>query len=453
MCDVLLVDDDGELLHTLARAISPRIAPLTIQGATSGAMAHEFFKQSRPRVVVLDLCLDDRRGVESGFEMLAELCARGSAVRIIVLTGHGSIEHGVRALTLGASSFIEKPVEPEHLAALIVDGAAHIDLRREYDALRSQTNPGLCAELRGESSVMRAVRDQIAFVASTNQPVLLLGETGTGKGVCARLIHECSVRGRENFVHYQPNFGGGDLAQSELFGHRRGAFTGATDDRMGLALQSDRGTLFLDELDEVPAEVQVKLLDLIQERRVRAVGSDTFKKVDCRFVAAMNRPLEEALSGNRLRRDLYHRLAHNVIFIPSLRERVEDIPDLCFGILEALRKREAIRVSDVEPKVFARLQAYSWPGNVRELQGVVERAAYHAHYRERLGITIDDIGALAIQNEDRRESSFHEQVEDFKTRLVRQALDRCKGNQVRAARMLRLDRSSLRRIMSRALHE
>jgi DNA-binding NtrC family response regulator len=449
MSDVLLVDDDGELLQTLARALSPRIAPLTSRGATTPAMAREFFQRDQPRVVVLDLCLDERLGVESGFQLLSEFRSLGPAVRIMVLTGHGSIEHGVRALSLGAASFIEKPVEPEHLAALIIDGVAQADLKREYDATIRQEHAGMRVDLCGGSSAMKTLREQISFVASTHQPVLILGETGTGKGLCARLVHERSGRRGENFIHYQPNFGGGDIAQSELFGHRKGAFTGASDDRVGLALLADRGTLFLDELDEVPPEVQVRLLDLIQERRVRAIGADTFKKVDCRFVAAMNRPLDEALSANRLRRDLYHRLAHNVIFIPPLRDRIEDIPELCRMILATLRKRELLEVVDVEPDVLERFRDYSWPGNVRELQGVVERAAYHAHYKSRSVITGDDIIGRHFVHHPSSEGSFQERVERFKTRLISEALERCNGNQVRAARMLGLDRSTLRRILGR----
>jgi DNA-binding NtrC family response regulator len=251
-------------------------------------------------------------------------------------------------------------------------------------------------------------------------------------------------------VHAQPNFGGGDLAQNELFGHIKGAFTGAVESRAGLAVEAHEGTLFLDELDEFSLEIQVRLLDLVQERRVRPVGCDVFKMVDCRFVAAMNRPLDEALSGNKLRRDLYHRVAHNVLHLPALRERREDIPDLCGSILASMVAREKVQVFEVRSDVLERLKEHPWPGNIRELQAVVENAAYHAHYRGRTYVSCDDIPAISRISSGARLTSFHERTEGFKRQLVEDALARCDGSQVRAARMLGLDRGTLRRIVARS---
>lgn len=450
MFDVLLVDDDGELLQSLVRAISAQVSPLRLRGSTTVNGAEAEVTQHRPRVVVLDLCVDEKRGVESGFELLSKCRAIDPTSRIIVLTGHGSLAHGVRALALGAASFIEKPVEPEHLSAVIRDAAHQAELRREYEKLSNDKSSGPTVDLVGKSDAISSLRDRISFVATTPQPVLILGETGTGKGLCARLIHECSNRRERRFVHYQPNFGGGDMAQSELFGHVKGAFTGATETREGLALDADRGTLFLDELDEMPAEVQVRLLDLIQERRIRAVGSDSFKKVDCRFIAATNRPLDEALATNKLRRDLYHRLAYNVIHIPPLRERLEDIPLLCEAFLLGMRTRELAQVFDLAPAVLERLTNEPWAGNVRQLQAVVESAAYHAHYHRRTVIQVEDLFQLEPQRGGSEDSSFHSRVERFKLRLVEDAIRLSNGSQAQAARALGLDRGTLRRILSRA---
>jgi transcriptional regulator with PAS, ATPase and Fis domain len=280
---------------------------------------------------------------------------------------------------------------------------------------------------------------------------LILGETGTGKGLCARIIHEMSAARDGKFVHYQPNFGGGDLVQSELFGHLKGAFTGAEGQRRGLALEAHGGTLFIDELDEVPAETQVKLLDLIQERRVRALGADTFQSVECRFIAATNRSITSALEEGKIRRDLYHRIAHCVVELPPLRERVEDIPALCERILSDLRKCEALNVFDIEKGAVEALQRRQWPGNVRELYAVVTNAAYRARYTGRSVVEAQDIEGWSGErgqepNTGAAQGSFHEAVLAFKTRLAREALARSGGNQLKAAEELGLDRKTLRRL-------
>ena len=305
-------------------------------------------------------------------------------------------------------------------------------------------------ELSGRSQHVVALREQIAFVASTRLPVLLLGETGTGKGLCARIIHECSPHRNGKFVHYQPNFGGGDIVQSELFGHTRGAYTGAIDVRQGLALQAHGGTLFLDELDEIPPTVQIRLLDLVQEKRIRAVGADQFSSVECKCIAATNRPIEEALETGKIRRDLYHRLAHSILRLPPLRERREDIPDICEAALRSLRRRENMNVFEVAPAVLDHLCAHTWPGNVRELQATIEASAYRAHFHGRDTVELQDLGDVAYVPREVRSGTLHDQVESLKARLVHEALREHSGNQVQAARSLGLDRGTLRRLMARS---
>jgi DNA-binding NtrC family response regulator len=450
MSDILLVDDDSELLQSLVRALSPLVAPLKLIAATSAAVAQSTFTKHRPRVVVLDLCIDERQGVESGFQLLSQLHAIDPTTRCIVLTGHGSVSHGVEALSRGASSFLEKPTEPNHLAAIIADAASQAGLRRELERVSAQLRESNTHELRGRSEHVVSLREQLAFVASNRLPVLLLGETGTGKGLCARIIHECSPHRSGRFVHYQPNFGGGDIVQSELFGHVRGAYTGAVDMRQGLALQAHRGTLFLDELDEIPLAVQVRLLDLVQEKRVRAVGADQFSAIECKCIAATNRPIEEALETGKIRRDLYHRLAHATIRLPPLRERLEDIPDICQAALQSLCKRENMNVFDVAPEVFDHLTTQRWPGNIRELQATVEAAAYKAHFYGRDTIEVQDLGSVSAVPRDVKSGTLHDHVENLKVRLVQEALREHNGNQVHAARALGLDRGTLRRLMARS---
>jgi DNA-binding NtrC family response regulator len=451
MKDILLIDDDAEMLQSLARALSPLIAPLTLCGAGHVDAAMQALRFERPKVVVLDLCLDERVGVDSGFSLLDEILKQSPYARVVILTGHGSLSHGVRALTSGAASFVEKPVDPAHLAALVIDAARQADVWKEYERLRRQSADSSHSQLVGMSDKMQRLRERIHFAASTNQPVLILGETGTGKGLCARILHEASSKSTGKFVHYQPNFGGGDLVQSELFGHLKGAFTGAEGVRRGLALEAHGGTLFIDELDEIPPETQVKLLDLIQERRVRALGSDTYQSVDCRFVAATNRLVPNALEEGKIRRDLYHRIAHCVLELPPLRSRMEDIPSLCDQILGDLRTREALNVFDIEGKALEVLQQQQWPGNVRELQAVVTNAAYQARYSGRSVIECEDVGRsdAVVEREATPEcatGSFQEAVLAFKSKLVREALSRSGGNQLKAAIELGLDRKTLRRL-------
>jgi two-component system C4-dicarboxylate transport response regulator DctD len=453
MSDIMLVDDDGELIQSLVRVLSPLLAPKTIFAAGSTAKALELRRQYSPRVAVVDLCLDERAGVESGFDLLVQLKGEDPDMRIIMLTGHGSTSYGIRAMQLGAASFVEKPADPHHVAALIKDAISHVELVNAYRALVKDSTANVASELCGNSDAVQKLREEIEFAASTNQPVLLLGETGTGKSMCARLIHQRSRRRDRKFVFYHPNFAGGDIVQSELFGHTKGAFTGASESRRGLAQEAEGGTLFIDELDSVPSDTQVLLLDLVQERRVRPVGSDEFHNVDCRFVAATNVPIEDAVTRHLIRKDLYHRLAHCVIAIPPLRERLEDVIQLAGNALSRLCERESLRVSAFERGVEDVLRSYSWPGNIRELQGVVENAAYRAQFKGRLSIRVEDI-QLHVSPQDRvvqrvaAAPSFHEQVEVFKRELIRHALEASGGNQVQAATALGIDRGTIRRILA-----
>jgi DNA-binding NtrC family response regulator len=449
MADIVLVDDDAELVQSLVRVLSRLVAPRTLSAAGSAKKALEMCAAERPSVAIIDLCLDEQRGTESGFDVLRSLKAAHSEMRVIVVTGHGSTTNGVQAMQLGAASFLEKPVDPEHLAALIRDAIAQAELRRAYQELARERRVSIADGLVGVGRAIERVREEIDFVASTQQPVLLLGETGTGKGVCARLIHQLSARRSRKFVHYNPSFAGGDIVQSELFGHVKGAFTGAAETRRGLVLEADRGTLFIDELDAIPSDTQVMLLDVLQEQRVRSVGADTYQLVDCRFIAATNRPLDDALSAGLIRRDLHHRLAHCIIELPPLRERREDLPALAEYVLERLRERDGVNVFGCTADALARCAAYAWPGNVREFQGVLENAAYRANFRGRSEVALEDLPFDRLGGTQVRDvpgGSFHEQVEAFKRALVRQALESCAGNQVQAATLLGVDRGTVRRL-------
>jgi DNA-binding NtrC family response regulator len=451
--EILLIDDDGDGCLSLSRALKASGVVSPIHASTHPTQALELASNGRLAVVVLDLCLDERRGVDSGFELLQELVRKYPYLRVIILTGHGGEAHGVRALTLGAANFLEKPAYIPHLVALIQDGISQSKLRRAV--LRGE-NSVLAETLVGSSPATEALREKIRFAAHNSQSIFLAGETGVGKGLCALLIHRLSKRRAGKFVRYQPNFSNPDLVNSDLFGHRRGAFTGAAEDRRGLLADANDGTLFLDEVDELPLECQVTLLGVLQEKRFRPVGGSQEQSTDFRLITASNCALQQALSQGKMRRDFYHRIAQHVIDVPALRQRKEDIPELCVHILSGIAAREEINLFACDDDVIKKLQGYEWPGNIRELQSVVEGAALRAQYRGAQQIELIDLGdgicrtrSSGLVGPNTIVKSFADTIEDFKLKLIEEALDRHNGNQVQAAQELNLDRSTMRRIISR----
>jgi len=442
----LFVDDDRASTESLVRALVATGFVADCRTTGSAAEALSLARDLRPSVAVVDLSLEPHRGVESGFALLGDLLAIVPDCRIIVLTGHGSTEYGIRALNLGATNFLEKPAEIDHLAALLRDGIAQAKLRRDFAAL-IETPSNRPGPIIGDSPAMRTVLDAVRFAASTAQAVLLTGETGTGKGVCARAIHSMSARAGHRFVRYQPNFATPDLVQSDLFGHVRGAFTGAATDRTGLIAEANGGTLFLDEIDELPQEIQVTLLGVLQEKRFRPVGSSSEMTSNFRLICASNCDLEEAVASKKLRADLYHRINHVTIRLPPLQERRSDIPALAEDILRRLSETAGLDVLGVEPEAIRRLSGATWRGNVRELEAVVEGAAYRARFAGRNRIAVDDIHIPSDTANQKKATDFHGRVEEFKRALVDEALSRSGGNQIRAAVELGLDRGTLARIL------
>lgn len=446
--NVLLVDDDEDALLSLVRALKPSLPGTALHAAANQEKALRLISETHPAVLVMDLCINERIGPESGYELLRTVSKQDPTLRIIVLTGYGSIEAGVKSLELGASSFIEKPPDPSHLAALIKDGINQSTLRRSFNELKTQNKDTLSSIIIGNSLSTQKIRDEIRYAAQTNQPVLITGETGTGKGLCALAIHKLSKRSKNNFVRYQPTFGAGDLVGSELFGHIKGAFTGADSARTGLIEESSGGTLFLDEVDELPFETQVTLLGVLQDRKVRRLGANSETEADFRLITATNQSIEDSVKSKKVREDFYHRISHLRIQLPPLRERLEDIKELAEHKLTALRDSENISSVNLSSEALDKLQSHSWPGNIRELEAVIEGAAYRAQFRS--SSTIESID-LDIRGNRSSTSplTFQEQVESFKMKLIEEALNRNAGNQVKAAQSLGLDRSSMRRILKR----
>lgn len=450
MSVVLLVDDDSEALLSLARALKGALPEVTFHGAGTIKKALEIQETAQPRAAVIDLSLETSRGVASGFELLETLRKNDPALRVIVLTGHGSTEHGVTSIQKGAASFLEKPANIQHLAVLLSDAINQSMLRRELEARLLDAHRSVLSHIAGVGEKARKLKDEILFAAFSNQPIFLNGESGTGKGLCAAVIHSLGRQKEGRFIRYQPSFMSSDLVNSDLFGHKKGAFTGAESDRKGLIEEASSGTLFLDEIDSLPLETQVLLLGVLQERLFRPVGSNQTVQSNFRLISASNSHLTKLIDEGKFRKDLYFRIAHLTIEIPPLRERKEDLEVLVESILSELRERGEISVCEVHKDAMVLLQSYDWPGNIRELQAVVEGAAYRAQFESRYEIKSSDI---KLQKNHAPSDSgglegFHAQVAAFKLKLIQEALDRNGGNQVRAAKELGLDRSTMRRLMS-----
>ncbi len=445
---LLLVDDDSEALISLARALGANALGAEITAASSAQKALDAANLIDPHVAVVDLSLNQIEGVESGFGLIRELGFQYPNCRVIVLTGHAGMEHGVRSLSLGAASFLEKPADISHLAALIRDGIQQSELRRAYATLLKSKGSNLDQLMITKSAAMQPVLEEIRYASQTSQAVLITGETGTGKGLCAQVIYRSSSRSAKRFVRYQPNFTTADLVNSELFGHVKGSFTGATSDRKGLLAEAHEGTLFLDEIDELPSETQVALLGVLQDKIFRAVGSSREESANFRLISATNRSPEESVESGKLRKDFFHRVAHLRVHLPALRERKSDILPIAQSLLEILRSKERLNVFELDAPALSLLENYDWPGNIRELQAVVEGAAYRAQFEGRSQIQKSDVRINSAANlEEARD--FNSKVRQYKISLISQALEKHAGNQVKAAQALGIDRSSMRRILAR----
>jgi len=360
---VYVVDDDQSAREGVAGLI--RSAGLK---ARTFASAQEFLATPRPNVpgcLVLDVNLPGL----SGLDLQQELAKSGDQIPIIFLTGHGDIPMTVRAVKAGAVDFLTKPFDDEDLLNAIRQCITS-DGKQET---RSEMNFGQM-QIVGNSRALKQVLDLVRTVAPSDSTVLLLGETGTGKELIARAIHNCSPRKNRPFVKLNCAAIPTGLLESEFFGHERGAFTGALTQKIGRLELADQGSLFLDEIGDIPLDLQPKLLRVLQEREFERLGSTQTKKVDVRIVAATHCALEEMVVHKQFRLDLYYRLNVFPISIPPLRERREDIPLLARYFVQQFARRMHKTVESISPQTMEALVHYSWPGNVRELQNVIERS-------------------------------------------------------------------------------
>jgi DNA-binding NtrC family response regulator len=366
---ILIVDDDREQREAVVAMVSAKgYIPETAQ---HGEEALEKLGAAAFNAIVTDLFMP----VLDGAQLLRTLLERGDLTPAIVLTGFGDINHAVSIVhDLRAFWFLEKPVQPPVLHALLERAVRHESLAREAAMLQRQAGyHGNLLDMVGESQTMQQVFTLIQRVAPSAASVLIHGESGTGKELAARAIHKLSPRASAPFVAINCAALPEHLIESELFGHERGAFTGALARRIGCFEQAHRGTLFLDEITEMPVGTQAKLLRVLQDGKIRRLGSTSETLVDVRIVAATNRQPEKAIQEKRLREDLYYRLNVFQISLPSLRHRKEDLPSLTDVLIREMNAKHDCKVDSIESDVLARLMQHSWPGNVRELRNVLER--------------------------------------------------------------------------------
>lgn len=362
---ILVVDDEEAILQSLSGAL--RDDNFDVTTAASGEAGLEALQSSEYDVVLLDIWLP---GMD-GLEVLQRLKAAQPNLSVIMMSGHGTIETAVKATKLGAYDFVEKPLSLDKLLVLIKNAIAFNELNLENQRLKSAV--GSEQVMIGTSPRMRELKEQIATVAPLNSWVLITGENGTGKELVARAIHDNSPRQAKPFIEVNCAAIPEDLIESELFGHEKGAFTGATQMKRGKFDLAHEGTLFLDEIADMSLKTQAKILRILQEQRFERVGGSQTNKVDVRVIAATNKDLTQEIQANRFREDLFYRLNVIPIRVPPLRDRRDDIPALCKHYFGLYAKKFARKMKRLSPDALEALSRYRWPGNVRELKNIVER--------------------------------------------------------------------------------
>jgi len=435
---VLIIDDDSSMTDWMRTLLDH--AGYEVRAALSGKAGEEAFRTWRPDAVVTDMRLPDI----DGLDLLRRFKQAQPEAEVIVVTGHGSIPKAVDAVKAGASYFLEKPIEPEGILALLEKAIERKDLQAENVQLKQKLleryNFG---NIIGKSRKMHELFELVESVAASEANILIQGENGTGKELIANAIHYNSKRTKGPFIKINCAAIPKDLIESELFGYRKGAFTGATMDKEGLFESAEGGSLLLDEIGEMPSYLQTKLLRVLQEREYRPIGSDRIVHVDFRLICATNIDLDAALREGKVREDLYFRINTITLKVPALRDRSEDIPLLCEHFLEKFRQRYQKPVRSISAAAYHVLIRNRWPGNVRELENAIERAVLVAKGPE---ITPADLPeTLREEIATAAEFTFppHWTLSEIEKMAIVQTLKRTNWNKQEAAAVLGLYRPTL----------
>jgi DNA-binding NtrC family response regulator len=450
----MIVDDEEAARYGMRRALTTLGYNITEAGSAEAARA--LLKQAEPDLLLLDVNLPGM----SGLDFLRELKnANGNAPLVIIVTAHGSERMAVEAVKAGAHDYLSKPFEVDDLRLVVKNAAETLQLRRENYSLRRriEVERSQRGALIGNSQSMQRVRSMIDKVAETDATVLVRGESGTGKELVARELHERnSARRNGSFVAVNCAALPSELIESELFGHEKGAFTGAAARREGKFEQADSGTLFLDEIGDMSANVQAKLLRALEERRIERLGSNESIPVDVRIISATHRPLEQEIANGNFRADLFYRLRVVTVDIPPLRERREDIPMLAETFVRLAADHYDLPERSLSQGTLKRLLEYNWPGNVRELKNTIDRAVIMAEGDEITPRDLPDeitagmpVSTTADGNEETDglrvpfTADFREDRREFERRYITRCLEHTHGNVTRAAEILDMHRQSL----------
>ena len=438
---LLVIDDDANTLASLARAF--RLAGHEATVCDNAARALDLVKAQRFDLILSDVVMPGR----DGLALLADLKAAGVATPVVMISGQANIEMAVKATHLGAVDFLEKPLSTEKLMVTVENALRLVRLEQENRDLRRRVGRH---ELVWSSPTMEKVMAQVERVAPSETRVCILGETGTGKELVARTLHEKSARGAGPFVTLNCAAVPSELIESEIFGHEKGSFTGAAGRHIGKFEQAEGGTLFLDEIGDMPLSMQAKLLRVLEEGEIERVGGDRPVSVDVRVVVATHRNLEELVRQNAFRQDLFHRIYVYPLVLPPLRERPEDVPVLAAHFARQVAEQNGWRVKEFSPDAVQALQLYSWPGNVRELRNVVERLLLLS------GDSAVDVATVRLalpQNaatgvgaglaSPAMNGTLAERVEIFEREVLLTELKRNHNHMTNTARALGLERSHL----------
>jgi two-component system, NtrC family, response regulator PilR len=437
---VLIVDDEPDLLELVSLTLSRM--NLKTRTASDFASAQRLLKAER-----FDLCLTDMRLPDGdGLDLVAWIQENRASVPVAVITAHGNVESAVRALKLGAFDFVSKPLDLGVLRKLV--GSA-IKLGAVLDEETASTLRG--PRLLGSSAAMEQLREMIGRVARSQAPVHICGESGTGKELVARMIHESGGRRGGPFVAVNCGAIPTELMESEFFGHKRGAFTGAVVDKKGLIQAAEGGTLFLDEVADLPLHMQVKLLRVAQEKTIRPVGEAREETVDVRILSATHKNLADLVAQGQFREDLYYRINVIELRVPALRERGGDIGEIAEAILERLARRSNSSTAGISPEAIALLQTYPFPGNVRELENVLERALTlstggtigpeHVRLRGSARPTAVDPASTPVADGG---TALGSQLESIERDAIVKALEKTRYNKTAAAKLLGMSFRALR---------
>ncbi len=437
---ILIVDDESGIRESLGALLHEE--GYDVDAVSSGEECLARLDQREFDLVLLDVWLKEMDGLET----LEKMQGRDEPPMTVMISGHGNIETAVRATKLGAFDFVEKPLSLEKTILVVRNALEYLRLEKENRRLRAELEER--HQILGSSVPMKALRQQIALTAPTNGRVLIYGESGTGKELVAKALHAHSTRCAMPFVEVNCAAIPEELIESEIFGHRKGSFTGASEDKVGKFQKADGGTLFLDEVGDMSSKTQAKVLRVLEEQRFEPLGSNQSIHVDVRVIAATNKKIEDEIAKNAFREDLFYRLNVIPFYVPALRERIEDIPILAGYFVRRFSEEYGKKGKEFSPASIDVLLAYPWPGNVRELKNLVERLVImcpspriEPHHLP------PELFRGASKSPQKPYESLHEARSAYEREFVLRKLEESRWNMTKAAASLGLERSHLYRKM------